>query len=75
MAGEFDQVMGRTGEMIESFAAWFGPYPLVSYGALVVDEPLSLALETQTLSIFGSSAAGSEEIVAHELAHQWFGDR
>jgi aminopeptidase N len=74
VAGEFDQVMGRTGEMIESFAAWFGPYPLVSYGALVVDEPLSLALETQTLSIFGSSAAGSEEIVAHELAHQWFGD-
>ena len=41
---------------------------------MVVDEQLGLALETQTLSLFGADAAGSEPIVAHELAHQWFGD-
>jgi aminopeptidase N len=74
VAGSFDEVMGRTGDMIEAFSEWFGPYPFVAYGAVVVDEGLSLALETQTLSIFGTGSAGSEEVVAHELAHQWFGD-
>jgi aminopeptidase N len=36
-----------------------------------------VALETQTLSLFGSDTAlfaGAEAIFAHELAHQWFGD-
>jgi aminopeptidase N len=74
VAGEFDEVMGRTGEMIEAYNGWFGPFPFVAYGAAVVDEPLGLALETQTLSLFGADAAGSELVVAHELAHQWFGD-
>ena len=74
VAGDFDAVMDRTAAMIEAFEAWFGPYPFVAYGAVVVDDPLSLALETQTLSIFGSTTASSEDIVAHELAHQWFGD-
>jgi aminopeptidase N len=74
VAGEFDEVMDRTGEMIEAYNGWFGPFPFVAYGAAVVDEPLGMALETQTLSLFGADAAGSEAIVAHELAHQWFGD-
>jgi aminopeptidase N len=32
-----------------------------------------VALETQTLSLFGGAGL-PEHIVAHELAHQWFGD-
>jgi aminopeptidase N len=74
VAGDFDDVMNRTGDMIEAFNGWFGPFPFVAYGAVVVDEQLGLALETQTLSLFGANAAGSELIAAHELAHQWFGD-
>ena len=35
---------------------------------------LGYALETQTLSIFGTDAASSESVIAHELAHQWFGN-
>ena len=36
---------------------------------------LGVALETQTLSLFGSDTlGGGEVVVAHELAHQWFGD-
>jgi aminopeptidase N len=61
------------GEMIDFFDDRFGPFPFATYGAVVVDEDLGFALETQTLSLFGSDAAG-EPVVAHELAHQWFGD-
>ncbi|HET6953305.1 MAG TPA: M1 family metallopeptidase [Acidimicrobiales bacterium] len=65
----------RSAEMIDVFDDLFGPYPFESYGVLVVDEALGFALETQTLPIFGIDAATSDEIVAHELAHQWFGDQ
>ena len=68
---------GRTAEMIKLFSDLFGPYPFEAYGAATIgDAPF--ALETQTLSIFGegviSGQRDSERIVAHELAHQWFGD-
>ena len=69
---------GRTGEMIEAFNAMFGPYPFEAAGALVVDEFIGVALETQTMSLFGAEIVDGqrrgETIVAHELAHQWFGD-
>jgi aminopeptidase N len=74
VADDFAGSMDRTAEMIEVYSELFGPYPFVTYGAVVVDEPLGFALETQTLSIFGIDAAGSEQVVAHELAHQWFGN-
>jgi aminopeptidase N len=68
----------RTPEMIDVFAAKFGPYPFDTYGALVVTEHTGFALETQTLSLFDvefvDGRRTQEEIVAHELAHQWFGD-
>lgn len=70
--------MQRTGEMIDAFEAIFGTYPFDVYGALVVDGDLGFALETQTLSVFGGDlvddAGTFERIVAHELAHQWFGN-
>ncbi|MBN2623755.1 MAG: M1 family metallopeptidase [Acidimicrobiales bacterium] len=74
VADRYGTSMVRTGEMIDVFDDMFGPYPFVAYGAVVVDDPLGFALETQTLSLFGTDAAGSEAVVAHELAHQWFGN-
>jgi aminopeptidase N len=70
---EVGAAFARQGEMIDFFADLFGPYPFVTYGAVVVDEDLGFALETQTLSLFGSDLT-AEPVVAHELAHQWFGD-
>lgn len=70
--------MSRTNLMIDAYEALFGAYPFDNYGAIVVDEDLGFALETQTLSVFGGDlvdgSARFEDIVAHELAHQWFGN-
>ena len=63
---------GRTGDMMERFEELFGPYPFESYGGVVSYERLGGALETQTLPVY--SRGSGEVTVAHELAHQWFGN-
>jgi aminopeptidase N len=76
----------RLPEMIVYFESVFGPYPFESAGGTVVGAPILFALETQTLPIYGQlpffgnapltgqDLAGLEALVAHETAHQWFGD-
>jgi len=73
VADESSDVAATTAEMLDYFSEVFGPYPFEAYGVLVVDEPLGVALETQTLSLFGNEGL-HEIILAHELAHQWFGN-
>ena len=82
------EAFDRQPEMIDYFSEIFGPYPFEVYGSVVIDTPVDVgALETQTLSLFGAEALASsqlesealasselESIVAHELAHQWFGN-
>ena len=60
-------------EMIAFFETIFGPYPFASFGNTVVDADFPAALETQTMVVYGRPAV-SETTVAHELAHQWFGN-
>ena len=62
----------NTAEMIEYFSSQFGPYPFESFGGVLSYESIGGALETQTLPVY--SRRTSEGTVAHELAHQWFGD-
>ncbi len=67
----------RTPEMVQFLSEKFGPYPFEESGVVVADTHLGFALETQTLSLFGSdsgSGLSGEETAVHELAHQWFGD-
>ena len=64
----------RTKDMLEYLGSVFGPYPFEAYGVVVVDTPLPFALETQTLTLFGANESRGEGVVAHELAHQWFGN-
>jgi aminopeptidase N len=62
----------RQPEMIAHFSTLFGPYPFEVAGATQISARLGVALEVQTRSVYG--ARTSERVVAHEIAHQWFGD-
>jgi aminopeptidase N len=59
-------------EMIAVFEEAFGPYPFNSYGSIVDDDSVGYALETQNRPVY--SRVARESTVAHELAHQWFGN-
>ncbi len=84
LADDGDVVFAEQAAMIEYFETVFGPYPFDVYGAVVADTSLSFALETQTISLFGRdiitqntgrrSPDGAQGVIAHELAHQWFGN-
>jgi aminopeptidase N len=67
-----------TNRMLGFFIETFGPYPFDGYSVVVTADELEIPLEAQTLAIFGSNhmdgEGGSERLVAHELAHQWFGN-
>lgn len=64
--------LGLQPEMIDVFEGMFGPYPFNSYGAIVDNDSVGYALETQTRPVY--SRVAREGTVAHELAHQWFGN-
>ncbi len=65
--------LARLPEMVDWGSAKFGPYPFTTAGAVVVPKgTLAYALETQTRPVF--SGVPQEDLVLHELAHQWFGN-
>jgi len=69
-----DRALALQPAMIEFFEERFGPYPFASFGAIVDDDNFGYALETQTRPVYSLGAATKDAVVAHEAAHQWFGD-
>ena len=66
-------VVAKMPAIIDYFSKVYGRYPYSSAGVIVADLPsLGYALETQTRPVF--SEAPDEPTLAHELAHQWYGD-
>ncbi|MFD7630298.1 M1 family metallopeptidase [Streptomyces sp. NPDC059851] len=74
----FSRDFARQPAMMQLFEELFGPYPFGEYTVVVTDEELDVPVEAQGLSLFGTNhvdgVRGSERLVAHELAHQWFGN-
>ncbi|HAA29353.1 MAG TPA: aminopeptidase, partial [Cyanobacteria bacterium UBA8553] len=77
--------MGKTPQMIEFFSEKFGyPYPYPKYAQVCVDDFIFGGMENTSTTLLTDRCLlderaaldnqRSESLVAHELAHQWFGD-
>ncbi|MDU0288516.1 M1 family metallopeptidase [Saccharothrix longispora] len=66
----------RTPEVTEFLEESFGPYPFEAQGG-VATPGIGFALENQTRSTYDAAffrRGSNTYVVAHEVAHQWFGD-
>ncbi|KAA9333790.1 M1 family metallopeptidase [Adhaeribacter soli] len=77
-------IFGNTPEMLTFFSQKLGvEYPWEKYAQVVVRDYVSGAMENTSASVFGEFVQltnrelldhSMDEIIAHELFHQWFGD-
>ncbi|MBE9177540.1 M1 family metallopeptidase [Oculatella sp. LEGE 06141] len=79
------RTMGKTPRMIEFFSQTFGyPYPYPKYAQVCVDDFIFGGMENTSTTLLTDRCLlderaaldnrNAESLVAHELAHQWFGD-
>ena len=79
-AEALDPYLEPTRRQMEFFEEVFGPYPFDQYGLALADSEPGLAMETQGRSLFsvddldGTLVGRQRSVLAHELAHQWFGN-
>jgi aminopeptidase N len=81
---EARRTLQRTPEMLELFSNRFGtPYPYESYAQVFVADFIFGGMENTTATTLTDQVllderaaldSDSEDLVSHELAHQWFGD-
>jgi aminopeptidase N len=73
LAAESAASIAKLPAMIDYFSSIYGRYPFSSAGVVAMDVPtLGYALETQTRPVF--AFAVDDLTLAHELAHQWYGN-
>lgn len=72
------RLLGRHEALMEHHARAFGDYPFRAYTVVVTSDDLEIPLEAQGIAILGANHLGSDgegdRLLAHELAHQWFGN-
>jgi len=63
-------------EMLDYYSLFIGDYPFFSDKYSMSEVPFreAAAMENQTATTMGDFVMDNEEVIAHELAHQWWGD-
>ena len=72
-----DRALNRSAEIIDFFEGAFGPYPFEAGGGIADNYSSWYALENQTRPTYDRRTVDAPRLtvtVAHELAHQWYGD-
>jgi aminopeptidase N len=74
-----EQKFAVTRQAMQIFAPLYGEYPFINEKYGMAEFSWSGGMEHQTLTSLGASVIGSatnsaQSIIAHELAHQWWGD-
>jgi aminopeptidase N len=74
-----DASLSHQSRIIDFLAGTFGPYPFSSGGGTVVDySNFFFAQENQTRPVYSKyffdTPDNGDLVIAHELAHQWYGD-
>ncbi|QXJ26811.1 M1 family metallopeptidase [Actinomadura graeca] len=72
-AASAKELESRTVKALTWASSVFGPYPFATAGGIVDDVRLDYGLETQERPVYGGFVP-DDDFVAHEMAHQWFGD-
>ncbi|HLP16195.1 MAG TPA: M1 family aminopeptidase [Bacteroidota bacterium] len=70
---QYRQNLALVPRMLEVYSSMFGQYPFIKEKYGQVEFGWGGGMEHQTLTSLGSRAF-TEGTIAHELAHQWFGD-
>ena len=83
-AADIPRTFGRTVDMLQFFSDHIAPYPWAKYSQSMVDT-FGGGMENTSATTEGASAiidarefedrkAATDSLIAHEMAHQWFGD-
>lgn len=76
LRAQVDRAFAPVAAMMALFERTFGPYPQDACTLVVTADDLEIPLEAQGMAVFGANHLdpASERLVAHEIAHQWFGN-
>jgi aminopeptidase N len=71
-----EAALASTAEMMDFYSDFIGEYPFISEKYAMAEVPMreAAAMENQTATTMADFVMDNRGVIAHELAHQWWGD-